>query len=148
MQVANAPYQSSHAFEDMFVCDPKAKYYGYKSWDGKWKAFPASPDFTNTPFQTSSPVKSAIQHVPSPPKTTTPSSPTPANLKSTTSSTTLSSETSSSIRASLTLSSTCSTMIRLPETSPAAQSTKPSSLLSLTTAGTPPSRERFVVRSS
>jgi phosphatidylserine decarboxylase len=35
MQVANAPYQSSHKFEDMFVCDPKAKNHGYKSWDGK-----------------------------------------------------------------------------------------------------------------
>ncbi|KAL2211850.1 hypothetical protein CC79DRAFT_1267631 [Sarocladium strictum] len=33
MQVANAPYQSSHKFEDMFVCDPKAKNHGYKSWD-------------------------------------------------------------------------------------------------------------------
>ncbi|KAF2212153.1 hypothetical protein CERZMDRAFT_41164 [Cercospora zeae-maydis SCOH1-5] len=33
MDVANAPYQTSHKFEDFFVCDPKAKHYGYKSWD-------------------------------------------------------------------------------------------------------------------
>ncbi|OAA59615.1 phosphatidylserine decarboxylase family protein [Niveomyces insectorum RCEF 264] len=33
MEVANAPYQSSHKFEDMFVCDPTAKYYGFTSWD-------------------------------------------------------------------------------------------------------------------
>ncbi|KAI9820581.1 MAG: hypothetical protein M1827_004950 [Pycnora praestabilis] len=25
--------ESSHKFEDMFVCDPKAKHYGFKSWD-------------------------------------------------------------------------------------------------------------------
>jgi phosphatidylserine decarboxylase len=33
MQVANAPLKTSFKFEDMFVCDPKAKHYGYKSWD-------------------------------------------------------------------------------------------------------------------
>lgn len=33
MEVANKPYSSSHKFEDMFVCDPSAKHYGYKSWD-------------------------------------------------------------------------------------------------------------------
>ncbi|KAI0124009.1 Phophatidylserine decarboxylase-domain-containing protein [Xylariales sp. AK1849] len=33
MEVANAPYKTQHNFEDMFVCDPKAKYHGYKSWD-------------------------------------------------------------------------------------------------------------------
>ncbi|EME45730.1 hypothetical protein DOTSEDRAFT_71430 [Dothistroma septosporum NZE10] len=33
MEVANAPYKTSHKFEDFFVCDPKAKHYGYKSWD-------------------------------------------------------------------------------------------------------------------
>ncbi|KAM0446995.1 hypothetical protein ACHAO4_008974 [Trichoderma viride] len=33
MQVANAPLKSSMKFEDMFVCEPSAKYYGYKSWD-------------------------------------------------------------------------------------------------------------------
>ncbi|USW48708.1 Putative L-tryptophan decarboxylase PsiD [Septoria linicola] len=33
MEVANAPYETSHKFEDFFVCDPKAKHYGYKSWD-------------------------------------------------------------------------------------------------------------------
>ena len=37
MEVANAPYKSSHRFEDMYVCDPSAKYYGFKSWDGKPK---------------------------------------------------------------------------------------------------------------
>ena len=35
LQVANAPLESSMSFEDMFVCDPSAKHYGYKSWDGK-----------------------------------------------------------------------------------------------------------------
>ncbi|KJZ80000.1 hypothetical protein HIM_00714 [Hirsutella minnesotensis 3608] len=33
MQVANAPYQSSHKFEEMYVCDPSAPKYGFKSWD-------------------------------------------------------------------------------------------------------------------
>ncbi|EME78332.1 uncharacterized protein MYCFIDRAFT_64312 [Pseudocercospora fijiensis CIRAD86] len=34
MEVANAPYQTSHTFEDFFECpDPKAKHHGYKSWD-------------------------------------------------------------------------------------------------------------------
>ncbi|KAK5132239.1 hypothetical protein LTR08_009299 [Meristemomyces frigidus] len=33
MEVANAPYKTQHGFEDFFVCDPKAKHYGYKSWD-------------------------------------------------------------------------------------------------------------------
>lgn len=33
MEVANAPYKTEHSFENFFVCDPKAKYYGYKSWD-------------------------------------------------------------------------------------------------------------------
>ncbi|KAK5710889.1 hypothetical protein LTR17_018639 [Elasticomyces elasticus] len=34
MEVANAPYGTSHAFEDFFVVpDPKAKHRGYKSWD-------------------------------------------------------------------------------------------------------------------
>ena len=41
LQVANAPLETSKSFEEMFVCDPKAKYYGYKSWDGKKRlAFP------------------------------------------------------------------------------------------------------------
>lgn len=35
MAVANAPNKTSFKFEDMFVCDPKAKHYGYKSWDGE-----------------------------------------------------------------------------------------------------------------
>ncbi len=34
MEVANAPLKTSHKFEDMYQCDPKAKYYGFKSWDG------------------------------------------------------------------------------------------------------------------
>lgn len=38
MQVANAPLKTSHNFEDMFVCDPSAKHYGYKSWDGEFAA--------------------------------------------------------------------------------------------------------------
>lgn len=33
MFVANAPLSTSHKFEDMFVCDPTATHYGYKSWD-------------------------------------------------------------------------------------------------------------------
>ncbi|CAK7225745.1 hypothetical protein SBRCBS47491_005993 [Sporothrix bragantina] len=33
MEVANAPYKTDHKFEDMYVCDPTAKHYGYKSWD-------------------------------------------------------------------------------------------------------------------
>jgi len=33
MEVANAPYKTSHKFEDFFVCDPSKKHYGYASWD-------------------------------------------------------------------------------------------------------------------
>ncbi|KAF3023168.1 hypothetical protein E8E14_014130 [Neopestalotiopsis sp. 37M] len=33
MEVANKPLKTDHKFEDMFVCDPSKKYYGYKSWD-------------------------------------------------------------------------------------------------------------------
>ncbi|KIH94520.1 phosphatidylserine decarboxylase [Sporothrix brasiliensis 5110] len=33
MEVANAPYKTDHKFEDMYICDPSAKHYGYKSWD-------------------------------------------------------------------------------------------------------------------
>ncbi|KAH8204734.1 hypothetical protein TruAng_001068 [Truncatella angustata] len=33
MEVANAPLKTDHKFENMFICDPSAKYYGYKSWD-------------------------------------------------------------------------------------------------------------------
>ncbi|KAI6908245.1 hypothetical protein KC318_g3598 [Hortaea werneckii] len=33
MEVANAPYGTSHSFESFFHCDPMAKHYGYKSWD-------------------------------------------------------------------------------------------------------------------
>ncbi|KAI8624754.1 Phophatidylserine decarboxylase-domain-containing protein [Xylariaceae sp. FL1651] len=33
MEVANAPLKSSHNFQDMYVCDPNAKNYGYTSWD-------------------------------------------------------------------------------------------------------------------
>ncbi|KAK1244280.1 hypothetical protein MKX08_002418 [Trichoderma sp. CBMAI-0020] len=54
MQVANAPLKSSMKFEEMFVCEPSAKYYGYKSWDDFFtrrvhdKARPvASPDDDN-----------------------------------------------------------------------------------------------------
>lgn len=35
MEVANAPLKTSHKFDDMFICEPGAKYHGYKSWDGK-----------------------------------------------------------------------------------------------------------------
>jgi phosphatidylserine decarboxylase len=41
MEVANAPHKSSMKFEDMYVCDPSADKYGFKSWDGKdWILFP------------------------------------------------------------------------------------------------------------
>lgn len=33
MDVANAPLKTSHRFEDMYVCNPSARYYGYASWD-------------------------------------------------------------------------------------------------------------------
>lgn len=33
MKVANAPLASAMSFEEMYVCDPTASYYGYKSWD-------------------------------------------------------------------------------------------------------------------
>lgn len=33
MAVANAPYKTSHKFEDMYVSDASAKHYGFKSWD-------------------------------------------------------------------------------------------------------------------
>ena len=36
LEVANTPLKTSHEkFEDVYICDPKAKHYGYKSWDGK-----------------------------------------------------------------------------------------------------------------
>lgn len=31
---ANAAASTGHKFEDMFQCDPTAKYHGFKSWDG------------------------------------------------------------------------------------------------------------------
>ncbi|KAI1437415.1 Phophatidylserine decarboxylase-domain-containing protein [Xylaria sp. CBS 124048] len=33
MEVGNAPLGTHHSFEDMYVCDPNAEHYGYKSWD-------------------------------------------------------------------------------------------------------------------
>ncbi|KAH8810923.1 Phophatidylserine decarboxylase-domain-containing protein [Xylogone sp. PMI_703] len=54
MSVANAPYKSEMKFEDMYICDPSQKYYGFKSWDDFFtrkvhdKARPvASPDDDN-----------------------------------------------------------------------------------------------------
>lgn len=35
MKVANAPLGTSMKFEEMYICDPTAKHYGFKSWDGK-----------------------------------------------------------------------------------------------------------------
>jgi phosphatidylserine decarboxylase len=35
MQVANAPLKTDFKFEDMYICSPGEKYYGYKSWDGQ-----------------------------------------------------------------------------------------------------------------
>ena len=34
MSVANAPYQTQHKFEDMYICDASQEHYGYTSWDG------------------------------------------------------------------------------------------------------------------
>jgi len=54
LEVANAPYKSSMKFEEIYICDPSAKYYGFKSWDDFFtrkahdKARPvASPDDDN-----------------------------------------------------------------------------------------------------
>ncbi|KAJ3567913.1 hypothetical protein NPX13_g6600 [Xylaria arbuscula] len=33
MEVANAPLKTNHAFEELYVCEPKAKHHAYKSWD-------------------------------------------------------------------------------------------------------------------
>ncbi|KAL4772427.1 Phophatidylserine decarboxylase-domain-containing protein [Aspergillus nidulans var. acristatus] len=33
MHVANLPLGTDHGFDKLFVCDPSAKYHGYKSWD-------------------------------------------------------------------------------------------------------------------
>ncbi|KAH7126522.1 Phophatidylserine decarboxylase-domain-containing protein [Dactylonectria estremocensis] len=33
MEVANAPNKTDFKFEDMYHCEPSAKYYGYTSWD-------------------------------------------------------------------------------------------------------------------
>ncbi|KAK0749971.1 Phophatidylserine decarboxylase-domain-containing protein [Schizothecium vesticola] len=33
MEVANAPLKTSYKFEEMYLCDPSAKHYGFKSWD-------------------------------------------------------------------------------------------------------------------
>ncbi|KAI1484545.1 Phophatidylserine decarboxylase-domain-containing protein [Biscogniauxia mediterranea] len=33
MEVANAPLKTKYSFEDMYICDPSAKYYGFTSWD-------------------------------------------------------------------------------------------------------------------
>lgn len=33
MEVANAPNKTSFKFEDMYVCEPSKKFYGFKSWD-------------------------------------------------------------------------------------------------------------------
>ena len=35
MKVANAPLGTSMKFEEMYICDPAAKHYGFQSWDGK-----------------------------------------------------------------------------------------------------------------
>lgn len=43
LEVANAPLKTSlEKFEDVYICDPKAKHYGYKSWDGK-PTYPLPP---------------------------------------------------------------------------------------------------------
>jgi len=40
MEVANAAAKTSFKFEDMYMCDPKAKHYGFKSWDGTLNLHP------------------------------------------------------------------------------------------------------------
>jgi phosphatidylserine decarboxylase len=40
VEVANKPNKTNFKFEEVFECDPSAKYYGFKSWDGKPKASP------------------------------------------------------------------------------------------------------------
>lgn len=44
MEVANAPNKSSFKFEEMYICDPSAEHYGFKSWDGWFHR--TSPLFT------------------------------------------------------------------------------------------------------
>jgi phosphatidylserine decarboxylase len=36
MQVANAPRGTGYTFEEMYVCEPGAKYHGFRSWDGRF----------------------------------------------------------------------------------------------------------------
>lgn len=43
MQVANRPLKTDMKFEDMYICDPSAKHYGFKSWDGQLPRFPPPP---------------------------------------------------------------------------------------------------------
>jgi phosphatidylserine decarboxylase len=54
MQVANGPTGTSYNFEEMYVCDPSKKHYGYKSWDGEFLSAtaPASGGLTSTDFFT------------------------------------------------------------------------------------------------
>lgn len=32
---ANAPYNTTAKFEELFECDPTKEHYGFSSWDGK-----------------------------------------------------------------------------------------------------------------
>jgi phosphatidylserine decarboxylase len=71
MQVANAPLKTDFKFEDMYICSPGEKYYGFKSWDGQYTPSISTVARTNT-SQTSSPARCTTKLAPSPLLTTTP----------------------------------------------------------------------------
>lgn len=74
MEVANAPLKTSYKFEDMFICDPSKKHYGYKSWDGEYTPFlpvPRTNIAQHSRRQTSSPAASTTPPAPSPLQKTT-----------------------------------------------------------------------------
>lgn len=69
MSVANAPLNTSHTFEEFFVCDTSQKHYGYKSWDDfftrhfKPEVRPvASPDDDNVIANACESKTFAVQH--------------------------------------------------------------------------------------
>ncbi len=48
MEVANAANKTTFKFEDMYICDPSAEHFGFKSWDGEL-AFVSSPTWRDVP---------------------------------------------------------------------------------------------------
>ena len=34
-KTANAPYNTTNKFEEIFECDPSDEYYGFHSWDSR-----------------------------------------------------------------------------------------------------------------